>query len=135
MLYQCLLVLHCFAVSFQLVLIGFVLCLGPYRGIVLGQFSVVLNWFCFMFGAIPRQMKVWEMLFRPWAAGFSGLNEWTVPEFPVWTGLIQAPMQMGLVFGYGFGSGFCSGRFHLTRVITPGAQSVLPAVAGVCSSG
>ena len=68
------------------------------------------------------------MLFIPCAAGLSGLNEWTVPEFPVWTGLIQAPMQMGLVFGYGFGSGFCSGRFHSTRVMTPGAQSVfLPA--------
>ena len=61
------------------------------------------------------------MVFRPCAAGLSGLNEWAVPEFPVWTGLIQAPMQMGLVFGYGFGSGFCSGRFHSTRVITPGA--------------
>ena len=73
------------------------------------------------------------MFFRPCAAGLSGLNEWTVPEFPVWTGLIQAPMQMGLVFGYGFGSGFCSGRFHSTRVITPGAQSVFPAVAGVHS--
>ena len=88
-----------------------------------------------MLGAIPRQMKGWEMFFRPCAAGLSGLNEWTVPEFPVWTGLKKAPMPMGLVFGYGFGSGFCSGGFHSTRVITPGAQSVLPAVAGVCSSG
>ena len=92
--------------------------------IVLGQFSVVLNWFCFMLGAIPRQMKGWEMFFRPCAAGLSGLNEWTVPEFPVWTGLKKAPMPMGLFFGYGFGSGFCSGRFHSTRVVTPGAQSV-----------
>ena len=135
---------------------SFVSCLGPHRGIVLDQFSVVLNEFWFMFGAIPRHcfrsvfscfelvsVYVWghteanEGLgnaFRPCFAGLSGLNEWTVPEFPVWTGLIQAPMQMGLVFGYGFGSGFCSGRFHSTRVITPGAQSVFPAVAGVCSS-
>ena len=72
-----------------------------------------------MFGAIPRHcfrsvfscfelvlVYVWghteanEGLgnaFRPCPAGLSGLNEWTVPEFPVWTGLIQAPMQMGLV--------------------------------------
>ena len=46
------------------------------------------------------------MLFIPCAAGLSGLNGWTVPEFPVWTGLKKAPMQMGLGVGFGSGSGF-----------------------------
>ena len=64
-----------------------------------------------MLGAIPRQMKVWKMLFIPCAAGLSGLNGWTVPEFPVWTGLKKAPMQMGLVFGFGSGSGFVQAGF------------------------
>ena len=86
-----------------------------------------------MFGAIPRHcfrsvfscfelvlVYVWghteanEGLgnaFRPCFAGLSGLNEWTVPEFPVWTGLKKAPMQMGLVFGFGSGSGFVQAGF------------------------
>ena len=58
------------------------------------------------------------------------MRELTVPEFPVWTGL----KKVGLVFGYGFGSGFCSGRFHLTRVATPGAPSVFPAGPQVCTA-
>ena len=80
------------------------------------------------------------MLFIPCAAGLSGLNGWTVPEFPVWTGLKKAPMQMGLVLvlvlvlvlfrQVTFDSGHDSRRTK--RLLACGPAEVAPPTYGHC---
>ena len=74
-------------------------------------------------------MKGWEMFFRPWAAGFSGLNEWTYrSRISGMDRFEESTHADGAGFWFWFWFWFCPGRFHSTRVMTPGAHSVfLPA--------